>query len=78
MEEFLRPQELLIILLIVLVLFGGAKLPELARNLGRAQRELRAGFREGIEEDEPKPKSGGSGSSARTADETDGGPGGHA
>ena len=52
MEEFLRPQELLIILLIVLVLFGGAKLPELARNLGRAQRELRAGFREGSEEEE--------------------------
>ena len=50
MEEFLRPQELLIILVIVLVLFGGAKLPELARNLGKAQRELKAGFREGAEE----------------------------
>lgn len=50
MEEFLRPQELLIILVIVLVLFGGAKLPELARNLGKAQRELKAGFREGSEE----------------------------
>jgi sec-independent protein translocase protein TatA len=51
-EEFLRPPELLIILLIVLVLFGGAKLPELARNLGHAQRELRAGFREGAKPDE--------------------------
>lgn len=50
MEEFLRPQELLIILVIILVLFGGAKLPELARNLGKAQRELKAGFREGSEE----------------------------
>lgn len=50
MEEFLRPQELLIILVIVLVLFGGAKLPELARNLGKAQRELKAGFREGADE----------------------------
>ena len=29
----LRPQELLIILVIVLVLFGGSKLPQLARNL---------------------------------------------
>lgn len=52
MEEFLRPQELLIILVIVLVLFGGNKLPELARNLGKAQRELKNGFREGAEETE--------------------------
>jgi len=52
MEEFLRPQELLIILVIILVLFGGAKLPELARNLGKAQRELKAGFREGSDEAE--------------------------
>ena len=52
MEEFLGPQELLIILVIVLVLFGGAKLPELARNLGKAQRELKAGFREGSQPDD--------------------------
>lgn len=35
--------ELLIILLVVLVLFGGAKLPQLARSLGEAQREFRSG-----------------------------------
>jgi sec-independent protein translocase protein TatA len=45
--DFLRPQELLIILLIVLVLFGGSKLPDLAKNLGRARRELQSGFDEG-------------------------------
>jgi len=33
--------ELLIILVVVLVLFGGAKLPSLARSLGEAQRELK-------------------------------------
>jgi sec-independent protein translocase protein TatA len=43
----LRPQELLIILIIVLVLFGGSKLPQLARNLGQAQREFRAGIDDG-------------------------------
>ena len=32
--------ELLIILLLVLVLFGGAKLPSLARSLGEAKREF--------------------------------------
>lgn len=36
----LGPQELLIILVIVLVLFGGAKLPQLARSLGEAKREF--------------------------------------
>jgi sec-independent protein translocase protein TatA len=35
--------ELLIVLLIVLVIFGGAKIPQLARSLGQAQREFRRG-----------------------------------
>ena len=38
--------ELLIILLVVLVLFGGTKLPGLARSLGRAQSEFKAGLAE--------------------------------
>jgi len=37
----LGPQELLIILVIVLVLFGGAKLPQLARGLGEGIREFK-------------------------------------
>ncbi len=37
------PQELLIVLIIALVLFGGAKIPQLARSLGEAQREFRKG-----------------------------------
>lgn len=45
--------ELLIILLIVLVLFGGAKLPQLARNLGHAQREFKKGIDHGTEDDSP-------------------------
>ncbi len=40
----LRPGELLIVLLIILVLFGGSKLPQLARNLGQAQKEFRSGM----------------------------------
>ena len=35
--------ELLIVLLIVLVLFGGAKLPKLARSLGEAKKEFEKG-----------------------------------
>jgi sec-independent protein translocase protein TatA len=36
--------ELLIILAIVLLLFGGKKLPELSRSLGTSMRELRKGL----------------------------------
>ena len=35
--------ELLIILVVVLVIFGGAKLPQLARSLGQAQHEFKKG-----------------------------------
>jgi len=44
--------ELVIILVIVLVVFGGAKLPKLARSLGQAQREFRKGVDQG-DDDEP-------------------------
>ena len=36
--------ELIIILAIVLLLFGGRKLPELSRSLGTSMRELRSGL----------------------------------
>ncbi|MEZ5281419.1 MAG: twin-arginine translocase TatA/TatE family subunit [Acidimicrobiales bacterium] len=44
------PPELILILLVVLLLFGGAKLPKLARSLGQAQREFKDGLREGSED----------------------------
>ncbi len=39
--------EAIIVLLIVLVLFGGSQIPKLARNLGRAQKEFKDGIEEG-------------------------------
>lgn len=39
--------ELLIVLLVILVLFGGAKLPKLARSMGQAQTEFKKGIKEG-------------------------------
>lgn len=41
--------ELILILLIVLLLFGGRKLPELARSMGSSMRELRKGLNDGNE-----------------------------
>jgi len=50
----LGAQELLVILVIVLVLFGGSKLPDLAKSLGRSMKEFKKGI--GVEtEVEPAP-----------------------
>jgi len=43
----LGPTELIIVLLIVLLIFGGAKLPKLARSMGQAQKEFKKGLSEG-------------------------------
>lgn len=41
-----------VVLILVLVLFGGAQLPKLARNLGRAQKEFREGLEEATKRDD--------------------------
>ena len=45
-------QEWLIVLLIVLLIFGARKLPELARSLGSSAKEFRKGIEEGSKEDD--------------------------
>jgi len=44
------PPELILILVVVLVLFGGAQLPKLAKNLGKAQREFKSAMQQGEDE----------------------------
>jgi len=46
--------ELLIILLVVVVVFGGAKIPKLARSLGQAQKEFKEGLEEGTKDQPTK------------------------
>ena len=41
------PTELIVVLVIVLILFGGKKLPDLARSLGRSLGEFKKGKDEG-------------------------------
>jgi sec-independent protein translocase protein TatA len=38
--------ELLIVLVVVLLIFGSKKVPELARSLGRAQKEFKDGMQD--------------------------------
>jgi sec-independent protein translocase protein TatA len=48
--------ELLIILLVVILLFGASKLPELARSVGVSMKEFKKATRESQEPDETDPK----------------------
>ena len=47
----LGAQELLVILVIVLILFGANRLPQLARSLGSSMKEFKKGIDEGKGED---------------------------
>ncbi len=44
--------ELLIIAFLVMLLFGGSKLPQLMRNLGRSANEFKRGMSEGPGEED--------------------------
>ena len=47
--------ELIIVLIVVLVLFGGSQLPKLARSIGQAQREFKKGQEEPVDRSEEPP-----------------------
>ncbi len=50
-------QEILLILLIVLILFGAKRFPDLAKSLGRGVKEFKKGLKDEIEApDEEKKK----------------------
>ena len=44
--------ELIVILIIILVIFGGSQLPKLARSLGTSAKELRKGLKDDGKDDE--------------------------
>ncbi len=49
-------QEFIVVLVIVLVLFGGKKLPELSRGIGEAIKNIRSGFSDNENKKEKTPK----------------------
>jgi sec-independent protein translocase protein TatA len=44
--------EVILILVVVLLIFGAAKLPQLARSLGASAKEFRKGIDEGVDEED--------------------------
>ncbi len=49
-------QEILLIFLIILLLFGAKKLPELAKSMGQALREFKKAAKETTEEEKEEEK----------------------
>jgi len=46
--------ELIVIAVILIVIFGAGKLPEVAKSLGKSARELRTAMNEPLEEKRPE------------------------
>ena len=46
----LKPMEMLLIFAVLMLLFGGSRLPQLGSSLGQAIRNFKRGFGEGAEE----------------------------
>ncbi len=59
----LGTSELILILVIALVIFGGSKIPELGASLGKGIRNFKKGL-QSVDEDEPKKEIKGPGGAA--------------
>ena len=70
----LGPEQLIIILVIVLIIFGPSRLPQLGKSLGKTMKAIRDGADgEGPDEDDdaPKPKPAKAKAKAATSDNQD-------
>ena len=56
MFAFLDGPELIVLLVVVLLIFGGSQLPKLAKSLGQAQKEFKKGLDDGAKDDETPSK----------------------
>lgn len=58
MRGAFEPWHILILVVVLLVLFGGKKLPEAARGLGRSLRIFKSEVKEMRDDDKPNPPTG--------------------
>lgn len=54
LAEIFGPDLIVVIIVVAVVLFGGSKIPKLARSLGSAQSEFKKGLAEGSKGDAEK------------------------
>ena len=59
--QALQPWHLLVLLVVILVLFGGKKLPEAARGLGKSMRIFKSEVKEMQDEDKARDTASGTG-----------------
>lgn len=52
------PGEIILIVVVVMLLFGASKLPQLARSIGASAKEFRKGVEEGMGDDDDEPADG--------------------
>lgn len=53
LADIFGPDLLIVLIVLAVVLFGGAAIPKLARNLGSAKREFEKGMKDGGTQPEP-------------------------
>ena len=51
------PGEIIIIVVVLVLLFGARKLPDLARSIGQSAKEFRKGLEEGAQDEEEEEES---------------------
>lgn len=51
LAEIFAPADIIVVLVVLLLLFGGSQLPKLARSLGSASHEFKKGLDEGSKDD---------------------------
>ena len=52
LSEIFGPDLLIVIIIIAIVIFGGAAIPKMARSLGSAKTEFEKGLKDGAKDDE--------------------------
>jgi len=63
--------ELLVIFLLIALIFGGKKLPELGKGLGEGIKNFKRSFRKDKDDREKEEENGGKGSGSKKNDEKD-------
>ena len=51
------PGEIIAVVVVIVLLFGGSQLPKLAKSIGQAQKEFKKGLSEGAADDDEAPTS---------------------